>query len=95
MKYLNTIKGNSDLPYSEMQRQYLWLIFYRQQEYNRQNRKYSSSLAELGIDPTVEINGKVNSLSIESTSAQFTATVSDSINKTIRINNEGMVRISE
>jgi hypothetical protein len=81
-----------EFPYSEMQRQYLWLIFYRQQEYNRKNHKYSSSLAELGIDSTVEINGKSNSLSIENTSVQFTATVSDSINPTIRINNEGLVR---
>jgi hypothetical protein len=82
-----------ELPYGEMQRQYLWLIYYKQQEYRHKNHKYGSSPGDLGIDSTVEINGKTNSLSIESTPVQFTATVSDSINPTIRINNEGLVKI--
>ncbi|MDR3266408.1 MAG: carbohydrate-binding family 9-like protein [Tannerella sp.] len=81
-----------ELPYSEIQKQYLWLVYYRQQEYNRKNHKYSSSLVELGINSLIKINGKINSLSIETTPVQFTVTVSDSINPAIRINNEGLVK---
>jgi len=81
-----------ELPYGEKQRQYLWLIYYKQQKYRREHNKYSNSLNDLGINSSVQINGKTNALSIEATSVQFTATVSDSANSAISISNEGFVR---
>jgi hypothetical protein len=78
-----------ELPYSELQSQYLWLIFYRQQEYFRKNGSYASSLDELHLPSVVSIADKSNTLSMDATPLQFTACVSDASGKVIRINNEG------
>jgi hypothetical protein len=81
-----------ELPYGEKQRQYLWLIYYRQQKYRREHNRYSDSLKDLGINSSAQIDGHTNALSIEATSVQFTATVSDSANSAISISDEGFVR---
>ncbi len=80
------------LPYSEKQRQYLWLVYYRQKDYYEKNKEYASSLSKLGINPTAfEIDGKKNVLTMEATQKQFTATV-QSAGKSISINDEGLVQ---
>jgi hypothetical protein len=78
-----------ELPYSELQRRYLWLVFYKQQDYRRTNKTFTNSFDSLGLDSVVYINGICNTVSIEATSVQFTATISDSINSQASVNNEG------
>jgi hypothetical protein len=80
------------LPYGEKQRQYLWLTYYRQKEYFGKNRKYASTLAELGIKPTTfDIDGKKNTLKMEATNGQFSAVI-ESAESRITINDEGLTR---
>jgi len=79
------------MPYSELQRQYLWLIFYKQQEYRKHNKRYADSLDKLGINKEQIINKEINQLTIEATSTQFSVEISDSKNPEIRINQEGYV----
>lgn len=80
------------MPYSEKQRPYLWLIYHRQKEYFGKNRKYASTLAELGIQPSVfNIDGKENTLSMEATDRQFSAVI-ESAESRISINDEGLAR---
>ncbi|GHU62138.1 hypothetical protein FACS1894123_02570 [Bacteroidia bacterium] len=79
------------LPYGELQRQYLWLGFYKQREYHKKHQKYASSLGELGLTSKVTIDGSSNILTLEATSKQFTLTISDSKNAGLQINNDGLV----
>jgi hypothetical protein len=80
------------LPSSELQRQYLWLIFYKQNDYRRTRKRYADTPGALGIDSAVYINGIRNIVSLEATSVQFTATITDSVTGIISINNDGCVR---
>lgn len=79
------------LLYSELQKQYLWLIYYKQRQYKASNGKFAKSLKELGISENISIEGKPNKLSMESTSFQFSAIISTSDSKGIRINDEGLI----
>lgn len=81
------------LPYSEKQRQYLWLAYYRQKEYYRKYKKYSSSLSELGLPGSaIMIDGKSNKLVSEATSKQFTVTISSPGTPSLSIDDEGLVQ---
>lgn len=79
------------LPYSELQRQYLWLVYYKQQQHRNINGRFAKTLKELGIPENMTIEGKQNKLAMESTSSQFSAVISSANSKEIRINNEGLV----
>ena len=80
------------LPYSELQRQYLWLVYYKQRQYRGVNGKFAKNLKELGIPENISIEGKQNKLTMESTSSQFSAIISAADSKEIRINDEGLIR---
>lgn len=81
------------MPFIEKQRQYLWLVYYRQKEYFGKNRKYAPSLAELGIKPTIfEIDNKKNTLSMEAASTQFSAKI-ESAESSMSINDEGFTKV--
>ena len=80
------------LPYSELQRQYLWLVYYKQRQYRGVNGKFAKNLKELGIPENISIEGKQNKLTMESTSSQFSAIISAADSKEIRINDEGFIR---
>lgn len=80
------------LPYAEKQRQYLWLLYYKQKDYAKKNAgKFATSLADLGIsNPTID--GKPNTISIEGTSRQFIATITSGPAETVSITHEGFVQ---
>ncbi|MDR2858949.1 MAG: carbohydrate-binding family 9-like protein [Mediterranea sp.] len=84
-----------ELPYSERQRQYLWLVYYKQQEYRKKNERFATSLKKLGISTKVKIDGKSNTLKLKATCTQFTVSISDSPQTTILINEDGLVKIEE
>ena len=80
------------LPYTEKQRKYLWLIYYKQKDFQRMNLRYASSLEELGLPKKVDIDGFENELVVEGTSLTFDALIKDvATGKLIRINNEGLI----
>ncbi|SHN12891.1 carbohydrate-binding family 9-like protein [Mucilaginibacter sp. OK098] len=80
------------LPYSELQKQYLWLVYYRQTAWFREHGVYAQSLKELDVDDKVTINGNVSDLKLEATPHQFMALITDKKdNITWRINQEGLV----
>jgi hypothetical protein len=81
-----------EMPYAEQQKKYLWLIYYRQKEWYRQNQQYASSLKELGIESGYNILKKFNNLRLEATKRQFMALINDEENKiTYTINQDGLV----
>ncbi|MDR2382413.1 MAG: carbohydrate-binding family 9-like protein [Prevotellaceae bacterium] len=81
-----------ELPYSELQRQYLWLLFYRQEQYRHKNGVYATLLSELGLPDTMQVAGKSNVLSLTATPLQFVANISDDSGKTVQIDHEGKIR---
>ncbi len=80
-----------ELPTSELRRRYLWLVYYRQQEYREKNGRYASSLAELNITPQVAVAQQANQLQLQATPLQFMATLTAPDAATLRINDEGLV----
>ncbi|MDR1594972.1 MAG: carbohydrate-binding family 9-like protein [Prevotellaceae bacterium] len=80
-----------EMPYSESQSRYLWMIFYRQQQYHQKNGAYATSLNELSLPEVVTVAGKSNTLSIVATPFQFIASISDDTGKSVRISNEGKI----
>ncbi|WP_321438041.1 carbohydrate-binding family 9-like protein [uncultured Bacteroides sp.] len=82
------------LPYAEKQKQYLWLVYYRQKEYMDKHKRYASTLEELNINPvTFELDNVENSLVMEATAHQFNAAISSQNNKTWSINDEGLIEV--
>lgn len=66
------------LPAMEKAKQYLWLVYYKQQQYRQQHGRYAPDLAALGIPALITgKKGQTFRLQLESTSRQFTAVVSD------------------
>ncbi len=79
------------LPYEEKQRQYLWLVYYKQNRYKATHKHYASTLKELEIENAAIIDNKRNKLSMQATPQQFTATIEDAHNLRIEINEEGLI----
>lgn len=84
--------GSFILPYSEQQKQYLWLIYYRQKEYLSKNGRYASNLAALGFSTgSISLTGRVNNLKMEANSWQFHATITAG-KSSWSINDEGLIQ---
>ncbi|NML66952.1 hypothetical protein HHL22_17235 [Hymenobacter sp. RP-2-7] len=80
------------LPYAEQQKPYLWLVYYRQQQYLAQHQRYATTLAELALPPQVTLGAQVNQLQLAATASQFAATITAAGHPTIRLNQEGLVQ---
>jgi hypothetical protein len=82
-----------NLPYTEQQKQYLWLTYYRQKQWYKAHSRYAATLQELDINDHISINKKDNILQLEATQHQFMALITDSENKvTWAINQEGFIQ---
>lgn len=80
------------LPQDEKRKQYLWLLYYKQKAFYGKNRKYASSLKDLGIaGENVQVDNSSNRLSMEATTRQFSVYITDH-NTTLCINEEGLVQ---
>ncbi|HEY8780744.1 MAG TPA: carbohydrate-binding family 9-like protein [Mucilaginibacter sp.] len=93
--FSKTVESNKafTLPYDELQRRYLWLVYYREENWRKQHHTYNQSLKKFGLKSGVIINGNINSLEIEATRHQFMVFITDGKNNvTWSINEEGLVR---
>lgn len=80
------------MPNAEKQKQYLWLVYYRQSEYKSKHNKYAATLDELNITPSAfAIDGIDNSLKMEATDNLFYATIRSAQNEAWSINFEGLI----
>lgn len=81
------------LPYPEKQREYLWLIYYKEKDWLKKNKVYTSALKDIGIpDSEIIIDGVKNRIKLETTSRYFLATITDESGKSISINHDGYVQ---
>jgi len=96
--YLSFTKSNTNntgfsLPYSEMQKRYLWLVYYHEKLWHQQHHVYTTSLKAFGLRKQVMINDKADTLWVEAAPHQFMAFIRDKKdNITWAINQEGLVR---
>jgi len=81
------------MPYAEKQRNYLWLVYYRQKEYEEKNGRYAPSLKELDIAPEFTADGTSSTLEMEAGNHQFYVSVKAAGQPVITINQEGLVRV--
>ncbi|MCC8410656.1 carbohydrate-binding family 9-like protein [Mucilaginibacter sp. UR6-1] len=82
-----------NIPYTDMQKRYLWLVYYKQQDYFKQHKYYSTSLKDLGIaKDEYNVYGKNNELTLYGTKLQYTATVTDGSGATTSINEDGLFK---
>lgn len=87
------VKTPFNLPYAELQKQYLWLVYYRETEWFDKHNSYAQSLKDLDINELATINGNVSELKLEATPHQFMAFIADKKdNITYSINQDGLVR---
>jgi hypothetical protein len=92
--YLQFAKDAADttfvLPYSEEQRKYLWLVYYREKMWFQQHHKYATSLKKLGLKGSYNVLNKSNSLRLEATTSQFAAFINvKDDQETYTINQDG------
>jgi hypothetical protein len=90
----NSANNTFNLPYFEMQKIYLWLIYYQEKLWLKQHHAYTPSLQNFELKSNVTINNNVNTLQIEATRHQFMAFITDKKDKiTWTINQDGLVRL--
>ena len=82
-------------PYTEYQRDYLWLTYYKQKDFQRINKRYASTLQELGLPSSVPVRFRgsdlSNKLSMEATSDQFRVSISDGALPSISLTEDGLI----
>ena len=89
----STNEAEFKMPYSELQKQYLWLIYYQEKKLFKRGHTYSSCLDKFGLNKNVIINNKVNTLEIEATKHQFMALITCKDDQfTWTINQEGLIK---
>jgi hypothetical protein len=95
--YLQFTKDNDPqvafiMPYLEKQKQYLWLVYYREKLWYKQHNVYTLSLKEFGLSRRVVIDKRKNILKLEATPHQFMALITDDDDKiTWTINQDGLI----
>ena len=81
------------MPFSEEQKKYLWLIYYRQKQYLQKNGTYAQNLAELKMERGARVGERENILQMDASAKQFTATIKAEGSAAISINDEGLIQI--
>jgi hypothetical protein len=85
--------GEFVLPYSEKQREYLWLTYYKQKDWLKKNKVYTSALKDIGIpENEIIIDGIKNRIKLETTSRYFLVVITDESGKSVAINQDGYVQ---
>ncbi|MCJ8210073.1 carbohydrate-binding family 9-like protein [Mucilaginibacter sp. RS28] len=81
------------LPYEEEQRKYLWLLYYKQKQYQEAHHRYATTLAELNFPETINVGSSDNKVNLEATPNLFMATISTIGAATVvAINQEGLIQ---
>jgi hypothetical protein len=81
------------LPYADLQKQYLWLVYYQQQKYRQQHHSYAIDLNALGIkENEYLIDKKRNTITLQGNRYQFSAGIADDSGNWWYINNDGLIQ---
>lgn len=79
-------------PEDETFKKYLWLVYYRQKDFAKEQGKYASQLSEIGLTGTIQENGKDLKLELSASGKAFKATIiSPQTGKRWQIDEDGKV----
>ncbi|WP_163717821.1 carbohydrate-binding family 9-like protein [Mangrovibacterium lignilyticum] len=78
-------------PADQQLRDCCWLVFYKQQAYQSQHKKYAQTLDELGIPDSLVRNGQTFKLKLSATPYQFTILVTAPDGQAYAVNNDGYI----
>ena len=77
---------------SENYGKYLWLLYYKQQEFKSKNGKYAASLSELGFPKKLKVDGQICSFTLRGSENEFQATLKVKGQETLSINQNGLFK---
>lgn len=86
-------KETFQLPIEEKFAKYLWLIYYKQQKFIRQNGKYSPTLAQLKVPAAGIENGISYQLDLKTDERKFVATLKTGNDLVILIDHQGLIKV--
>jgi hypothetical protein len=88
----NTNNTSFSMPYSELQKRYLWLVYYQEEDWYKMHHAFTALLTKFGLKSVITINGNHNTLNVEATRHQFMAFITDKKNNiSWTINQEGLI----
>lgn len=81
-------------PPTEVQKPYLWLVYYKQKEYFGNHGRYAETLAELKLEPIeqITIDNQAYQLKIKSNDFQFIALMQGKEKRSWSINHDGLIQ---
>ena len=86
-----TDKIATSFPEKEILGRFLWLIYYKQQNYRKENGKFAESLSEIGLNKNVITeSGEKVSLSMEVNKSGFNAFLNNNKGLKLSINQDGL-----
>lgn len=84
------------MPYAELQKQYLWLVYYKEKKWYDEHHAYNTDLSALNLTPDLSVNNRQNKLALEANAHQFMAYITDkNEHVTWSINQEGLISRSD
>lgn len=86
--------SNKDFPAlpAEQVKKYLWLLYYKQQDYRRKHKEYATELSTMNIPGVVEAPGLHCTISLEATPSQYIAIAAAATGSEIwQITHEGKI----
>ncbi len=84
-----------ELPYPEHQKRYLWLIYYKQKQHLKELGRYAATLQELGIQPEVQVLGKLSRLELAASDKQFLAIIKAEDGAEISVDHDGLIKVQQ
>ncbi len=92
----NPVNGNKvefREPEEEELKKLLWLVYYKQQDFKRANKRYASSLSELSIPEVIDIKtDDFAKLKLSATTFQFSATITNNAGRLLMLNEDGLLQ---
>lgn len=84
------------IPENESFTKYLWLVYYKQQDFRNKNERYATSLEELEISQDIEsADGGVFQINLQATQLQFTVQITTADYTVLSLNETGLFRTSK
>ena len=88
-------KISFQMPKDEVFKKYLWLIYYKQQDFKRAHGTYATALSELQIQEVIKtVSGQSVQLNLMATKFQFTIMLSTEMGLVMSVNENGLFRNS-
>lgn len=80
------------LPFSEKQKQYLCLVYYKQHEFKQKNKRFATTFSDLAVSPvSFNIDGVENTMEMEAVKHSFNVVIRATNQSAYSINHEGLI----